>query len=341
MRTVYWHVMQLALTGLVQKLNNWLPEGAPRRKLVQVLSIVLLFEGISVVVLYSKASIVLGLASVLIGIALLVLLTPRLPSGTQSKGGATFGIRLVDAVVDAVGGRYVMMVIGAIIVVLTVAYNVFVSAKPDYGDLDTLAILFGSFLVAYPFVVSRYKVEATFALLFLALLVLILVVPQAAASSNRSSSGSIGNWYVHYMLAAPFSAILNLIGIDSTSSGSYVTMIFRDGTTNTLGISAYCAGLYSFSIFISAFFSFVMVFERFPTKTLVLVLSAGLIVAYLGNLARMVIIGVVGYYWGMQALLWAHENVGWIIFLLWSAIFWYLLLRHASKSPMTEEPEAN
>ena len=72
-------------------------------------------------------------------------------------------------------------------------------------------------------------------------------------------------------------------------------------------------------------------FERLPAKILVLVLGVGLLVAYLGNLFRMVVIGIVGYYRGIHALLWAHENVGWIIFLSWSAVFWYLLLGYASK----------
>jgi len=60
-------------------------------------------------------------------------------------------------------------------------------------------------------------------------------------------------------------------------------------------------------------------------------LAIGLVVAYLGNLFRMVVIGVVGYYRGVQALLWAHENVGWVIFLSWSAIFWYVLLGYVSR----------
>jgi len=344
MRTGYWHRMGSTLSRIAEGINAWIPEGSPRRKLLQVLSIVLLFEGISVVVLFSKVTVFLGVASILIGALLLILLTPRIPSTAHGKEDTTFGVRLVDAVVDAVGGRYVVMVLGALVVVLTVAYNQFISSRSEYGDLDTLAILFGCFLLAYPFIVDRFKVEVTFTLVFLSLVVLILVVPQAVSSSSSGNgSSAIGNWYVHYMLAAPFSAILNLIGIQSTSSGSFVTIVFQDGTTNTLGISAYCAGLYSFSIFISAFFSFVMVFERLPRKILAIVLTAGLVVAYLGNLLRMVIIGVVGYYRGMEALLWAHENVGWIIFLSWSTVFWYVLLRYATKRSHPEGPpsEAN
>jgi exosortase/archaeosortase family protein len=72
----------------------------------------------------------------------------------------------------------------------------------------------------------------------------------------------------------------------------------------------------------------VLVFEQLKTKLLVLVLALGLLVAYLGNLFRMVVIGIVGYYDGLDSLLWAHRNVGWIIFLTWSAVFWFLVMKY-------------
>jgi len=146
------------------------------------------------------------------------------------------------------------------------------------------------------------------------------------------------------MLAAPFAGTLDLLGVPSSSSGDMVTIQFQDGSIQVLGISAYCAGLYSFSIFLAAFFSFVLVFERLPARLLSIVLAVGLVIAYLGNLFRMVVIGIVGYYNGIDALLWAHENVGWIIFLSWSAVFWYVLLGYISRnkparSPGGPEPE--
>lgn len=110
-----------------------------------------------------------------------------------------------------------------------------------------------------------------------------------------------------------------------------MTITFHDGTVNTLGISTACAGLYSFSIFVSAFISFTLVFERLPPRLMALVLGIGMLAAYVGNLFRMMVIGVVGYYKGMDALLWAHKNVGWMVFLGWSAVFWYLVMRYADK----------
>ena len=140
------------------------------------------------------------------------------------------------------------------------------------------------------------------------------------------------------MLVAPFAFILNLFGISANAVGNLVTIMFRDGSVHTLAISAYCAGLYSFSIFLAAFVAFVLVFESLPRRVLGLVLIAGLVVAYLGNLLRMVVIGIVGYFHGIEALHWTHENAGWIIFLAWSSVFWWLLLGYATRLAERGEP---
>lgn len=310
------------------------PDGTPRRKVLQILAIVLFVEGLSVIVMFSYAWVGFGVLSLLIGGALLVLLHRGHEAPTETKDRRPLGLALVDRVIEQVGGRYVVMAVGAAVVVLVLMYNLVVSPQPEIGDVDTITLFFGAVMVAYPFVVDRYKVETTFSLVFLGLVVLFLALPQAVSGIlGGGGVSSAGSWYVHYMLAAPFSGILDLIGIPSSSTGNVVTIQFQDGTVNTLAISAYCAGMYSFSIFLSAFISFVLVFERLKPKTLLLVLGLGLLIAYLGNLFRMVIIGVIGYYRGLDALLWAHENVGWMIFLAWSTAFWWFILIYVSNNP--------
>jgi len=308
------------------------PEDSPKRKLLQILGIILIFEGLSVLILFSYVGAFVGVLSIVFGFLLMLLFRSRIEPAEVSEAERTPGIRLLDYFVRLLGGDYAIVTLGSLLIVLVLLYNRYISSRPELGDLDTLSIMLGGMLVVYPFIVRKFKIEASFSLLFLGLVVVFLVAPQAvSALSSSGSTSTIGNWYVHYMLAAPFAGALDLIGIPASSSGNYVTIQFHDGTMQTLGISAYCAGLYSFSIFLAAFFAFVLIFERLPNRILAIVLALGLFVAYVGNLFRMVIIGIVGYYRGIDALLWAHENVGWIVFLSWSAAFWYLLLGYVSK----------
>ena len=310
------------------------PTGSTKRKLLQILAVIFIIQGFFIVFLSSYFGLIVGSLSVALGVLLLLLApAPRMVTPTEDgvKGPAekpTPGIWFVESLMSRIGD-YPAMALGVSIIVAVVLYNQFVSYRSDYGDLDTLAIFFGCVILAYPLVIRRAKVEIVFVLLFIGIVMVLLVIPQAlfAKSANQGVMGV----YVHYMLAAPMAGILNLIGIPASSLGDTVTITFNDGYPHTLGISAACAGLYSFSIFVSAFVSYVLVFERLPAKLMTFVLAVGLLAAYLGNLFRMVIIGVVGYFNGMDDLLWTHKNVGWMIFLSWSAVFWYLVMRYADK----------
>jgi len=331
-------MMSLSWNGIRTRLGEFAPVGSPKRKLLQLVALILVLEGVATIFLSSYFGLAWGVLSVAIGGLVLLLFPPGMAvekeRGRAAEGAEvpdTYGIQFVDLIMKKIGNEYVVMGIGAAVIILDVIYNTFFSRRPDYGDLDTLSIMFGGILLVYPFAVSRFKVEITFALLFVAFVMIILVVPQSVIALSGDSGSSAGNWYVHYMLAAPMAGALNLLGVDASSAQEYVTITFRDGSINTLGISTACAGLYSFSIFVSAFFAFCLVFERLPARLTAIVMGVGLVIAYLGNLFRMVIIGLTGYYHGMDALQWAHKNVGWMVFLGWSVAFWYLVMRFADR----------
>jgi archaeosortase C (PEF-CTERM variant) len=315
--------------------HTFAPEASTKRKIIQIIAMILLFQGVSIAILSSHFGPALGILSIILGIMILAIFPPRLrldgaaPSSALMARNETYGIRLVDFLFWKTGGPIVAIASGAALVVGVLLFNIYLSARPDIGDLDLLSMILGGLLASYPFVMKRYKVEICFALLFVAFVVVILVIPQAILSFNAGTS--VSNWYVHYLLAAPFAQALNLLGIEAAAHAEAVTIVFRDGAIHTLDISTGCAGLYSFSIFVSAFLSFILVYQRLPRKTMAVVLSLGILIAYLGNLFRMIIIGVIGYYRGIDALLWAHDNVGWIVFLSWSSVFWYAVLRYADR----------
>ena len=312
-------------------LNRLLADRTTLRKVLTIVSITLVIEGLFAVFLFSYTGILFGLASLLVGSFLYVSL--RRESECEATTPQTTGVRIANLVFRFVGGKFPTILIGTVIVASVMVYNAALSPNPEFGDLDTLCIAFGVAIILFPILRIRYEFESTFAVYFIGFVVIFLVIPLATANVlGTGETSSAGGWYVHYMLAAPFSAILNLIGIPSSSVGSLVTIQFQDGSLHTLSISAYCAGLYSFSIFLSAFVAFILVFEKICFRLQVLILARGVLAAYLGNLLRMAVIGVVGFYEGIEALRWAHQNVGWMIFLAWSATFWYVTLRLLSRA---------
>lgn len=45
------------------------------------------------------------------------------------------------------------------------------------------------------------------------------------------------------------------------------------------------------------------------------------------NVVRIMIITMVGYYKGVEAMLFVHTNLGWILFVFVMMIFWYMVMR--------------
>ncbi len=157
--------------------------------------------------------------------------------------------------------------------------------------------------------------------------------------------------YSWVALAPETGAIMNAIGIPTTlgpvagNTAPGLTFRTEGGLWVTVVITSACSGIYSFAIFASAFTAFVMTEQKRLTKRVVAFFALGVFLAYLANILRMVAIAYIGYKYdtpqeGVNNLLIAHSNLGWIIFLAWIALFWMLLFRFLPREAPTSTPEA-
>ena len=67
-----------------------------------------------------------------------------------------------------------------------------------------------------------------------------------------------------------------------------------------------------------------LVLNKNTGKEMYWLIFLGILMSYIANLIRMTIIVIVGHYYGIESLLWTHENIGWIIFTIWMIIFWQI-----------------
>ena len=110
--------MRVSWTHLVESMDKLVPKGTVGRKLLMILAIVLLFEGISVVLLFSKAGLIAGLVSLALGILIVLLLYPAkeatrelaAPQPSAPKEEDTPGIKLVDAIMRRIGNEYIVKI---------------------------------------------------------------------------------------------------------------------------------------------------------------------------------------------------------------------------------------
>lgn len=250
---------------------------------------------------------VAGVLSLLIGVILLV---PGLPE-----------LRLRRARLVAV--------LGACAIVGVLAYNLLVGSGlglPEYGIL-----VYGGFLVASaPFLERRVGptdiatlVGWSFPLLF-APLVLFSVNAMIAGPAG-AEMGAAAEPFIAYALVAPMAFGLSLLGTPAEVVDNNIILQTSEGTL-ALGVGLVCAGLYPMLLFLG-----VLGLHAWRTgmskRRFAAYLGLGTLGLWLTNLARLVILGKVGERWGGGMLQTVHAHIGWLLFALFMAAFWGLVLR--------------
>lgn len=224
---------------------------------------------------------------------------------------------------------------GVVLLIADLAYNVYLSPTPQILTHDQSVLFLGAVLVAYRFVPIRYDRERDFVLLFAVVLSSILVVPLVLLRIASGDPVASVDAYSTYALAPQTSFLLRVFGVpNQLIVGPDAAPILAFTTSGNLRVSvaitSACSGIYSFAIFASAFAAYVLTEQRSLTKRVAVFFALGILLAYVANILRMVVIVMISYRFdqtGIENLLVAHSNAGWLIFLLWIGLFWLLLFR--------------
>jgi archaeosortase C (PEF-CTERM variant) len=332
--------------GAVARMAAWTGASPRRLRLVQVGAAALAFEGFALmavapkIVVQNPAFFWVGAAFVAVGAFLLLLPTlQRSLSGAPAKVAMPAGKKrpapaeptLADRLIERVtlNGRLnrLFPLFGAAVVAFDLLYNAFLTSSPRLLSNDFAVLGLGAALIAFPFFPKDFERERNFVLLFFGALALIFGVPLLALRLGHDASGSVDE-YTATLVTPQLAAILNAIGNPVSYIGNDVFyMDLSSGRAAAVHIATQCSGLYSMAIFIAAFCALVVTDYPKLTRRVGALLAAGVVLAYLANLLRMVVIVEAGQHYGSGALLWTHANLGDIIFLAWVAPFMWLAYR--------------
>ena len=124
-------------------------------------------------------------------------------------------------------------------------------------------------------------------------------------------------------------AIVRVFGLPITSHGS--VLHFTSITDNLIiaVIEPGCAGYVTIGVFI-ALFALMMLDIKLSLRRAWYVFLIGLTGTWVLNIIRIVISVAAGYYWGKEGLEAMHQNLFYILFPLWYALFAYIYLRRAN-----------
>jgi exosortase/archaeosortase family protein len=243
---------------------------------------------------------------------------------------------------------YTLPIIGAIIIDAVIMYNIFLSRQLDLKGFDMITILFGVSLILYNYIPKSFEFARDFFVFFIGLLFLILVFPPIFYETLLGSTG--GAQVTKVLLADPVSGILNIGGIDSYTviefqSGKDTAFVYfplqANGLIAGVGIDEACSGIYTASIFLAAFITFVLIeYKRFDLKVGIIVV-VGILATYFANILRMLIIILMGHYYdtdpgNLATLEWWHINAGWLIFMVWIIPFWWLMYRFLMRKDISK-----
>jgi len=228
------------------------------------------------------------------------------------------------------------------------AWKLYVSDQADLRIEDFIVTLFGLSLVLYYFGPSGFTMQKDFVVLYLFFLTVIFaVVWKLYSVVTGESYARVTGYSEYYFITLPVVWLVRLFGVGAEAEldlggiGLSNTIIYEyEGAMIRLGVGTGCSGLYSAGLFFSAFLAFVIVrYERIDRKILA-ALGLGLLVTWFGNIFRMAITVLVGSVYGRPALVFVHSTLGIVIFVVFIAIFWYLIVRWLDKSAAGPERTA-
>ncbi|MBW3583271.1 MAG: hypothetical protein KY455_09260 [Euryarchaeota archaeon] len=264
-------------------------------------------------------SFIAGVASLLIGA---VLLAPGLPALAMERRAAVIVIGS-----GAAGG--------------VLLYNLVVGSS--LGAPEVGLLVYGTVLLfAAPRLEHRLGpttvgtiVGWSFPLLLAPLL--LFALNAVITGPAGGGGGPIATPAIHYGLVLPLASALAIIGTPSEVVANNIILETPRGGL-TLGVGLVCAGLYPMVLFLGVLALHAWR-TRLPPRRTALYLGLGAVGLWMTNIIRMMILAEVGIRWGGATLQTVHSHIGWILFAIFMAGYWALVLRHLERpDPLDKRP---
>ncbi len=273
--------------------------GNETKNLILILLVLALFTGMAVEV--SEGSTAVGVVLFLVSVFLLTRIDFKNlgESGLLKKSKTCF-------------------VVGAFIVAADLAYNF--KNGGELGTLDVMTVFFGASLIGTQLQNPQINRVSRFgAYISSVFVILYLIFYTMFAFFNIDFLHK----FDHYFILLPTVGVLNLAGIPLEVVATETVRI--SGVEEmTLVIGGPCSGLYSMFLLIGIVFGYSRIENLNKNKTLMM-LGFCVLVAYISNLFRVVVLYFTAYMYGQEAMMLVHTHLGWIIFAVVAAFIMYLI----------------
>jgi len=254
-------------------------------------------------------------------VALSLLILALFLGGTVevSEGSKTIGVILllfalvVTTRIKIVGSGKIKkfnqsyLFIGLGIIICDILYNI--ASNMILGTIDIMTFLFGLSLVTLSVDNEDMRrmgkftsyLSATFLILYLFFFTLFNIL-----------NINFTHIFDHFFILIPVVFILNFIKIPVEVIGIETIHISGAEEMNVV-IGGPCSGLYSMFLLIGIIIGYIKM-EKIGTLKIVPMLLITIIVGYISNIFRIVVLYLIGYFYGSNLMMFVHTHLGWVIF---------------------------
>ncbi|MFC1991650.1 exosortase/archaeosortase family protein [Chloroflexota bacterium] len=130
----------------------------------------------------------------------------------------------------------------------------------------------------------------------------------------------------------PLMKIMNILGYQIQNQGSIINISTVEGVPIFTTITTACAGPTTMAVFI-ALFTLMMLDRPLFAKKAIGLFVFGVVGTWIQSTIRLILLMIIGYYWGEDALWTAHYWTIYILFPLWYLLFVFIYFRQFQGSP--------
>lgn len=201
-----------------------------------------------------------------------------------------------------------LLLLGIIILIADLAYNI--GSGSEIQTLDTMVLFLGVSLISVNIKNNKISSMGEFGTYFSSIFLLFFLVVYAMPSRLGSN---IYDYYGYYATTIPALFLLDSINI-SLHMDSLTTFHVYGVEDIYYKIDLGCFGFYSMMLIISTVLAYRLTSPNKSQHSLVKITAVLIATSYLANLLRIIILVLVGYYYGMATMLVLHTFLGWALF---------------------------
>ena len=213
--------------------------------------------------------------------------------------------------------------LGLLLIIVDVTYNLYTSG--EFRSLDQGMLASGAAIILLNTGVLRFlkldekmiSFSSYFLFLVMSLYALGFFIPHEIYF-NRMTSLSVNTAAFFLNLIKPTStyAVINYPDLYNVmiNFGEFV-----------VGIGVACSGVASITVFLAAIIAFYISSTKKNVGKMLIYTCIGVIALYFINVLRIVMLVLIGYHYGLETMSFFHIHLGWIMFVLGMAVFWFLV----------------